>query len=107
AAPAPGAGFDETRPAAGAGPRDGPADCAAHCVDVVTVDGLTGDAVAGCPRRDRAADVGRRRLRDRPAVVLAHDHDRQPPGRSEVERFVNVASIGGTVAERADADAIG
>ena len=46
-----------------------------------------------------------RRRRVRPLVVVADEHDRQPPDAGEVHRLVAVAARGGALAEPADGDA--
>src|SRR6058998_2004415 len=73
--------------------------------DVVAVDALTRDAVAGAARRDGTA---RRRARvrggRRPAIVLADEDDGQRPERGEVDALVKRTAVGGAVAEERDDD---
>ena len=93
-------------PSPRARPRDRLADGRPHRLDVVAVHHHAGDAVAGRAVHDRRRQVARRRLGDRPAVVLADVDDRQPPAGRQVDVLVEVAAIGRAVAEGADADAV-
>ena len=99
-----GPGLDERRPLPRPRPRDRPRAGVVHREEVVAVDELAGDAVAGRPRGEaRRRGLLAHRGGDGPAVVLEHEDDRRAAHAGEVERLVRVALRRGAVAEvRAD-----
>ena len=67
---------------------------------VAAVDHHAGHAVARRARRDRAAGhLAVERDADGVAVVLAHEDDRQVVDAGEVHRLVDLALVGGALAE--------
>src|SRR5205823_6137398 len=96
------------RQRAGLGVRDGAHDRVPHGDDVVAVDALAGNTVAGGARGDAAA---RRRARvrggRRPPIVLADEHDRQRPERGEIHALVKRSTVRCAVAEERDDDLTG
>ena len=66
---------------------------------VVAVDPDPGNAEPDAAPRDRHAELLVVRLRDRPAVVLAEQHDGGVVDRGEDESLVDVTLRGGAVAE--------
>src|SRR5882757_2359380 len=74
--------------------------------DIVAVDPVGGEAVAGRTGRDRAAgDLADRGERDRPTVVLTEEDNRQLEDAGEVHRLVDLTLGAGAVAEVGDGDA--
>ena len=69
---------------------------------VVAVDADAGEAEAERALVERDPGLALDRLRDRPLVVLAEEHDRGVVRRGEDERLVDVALRGGAVAEVRD-----
>ena len=100
--------LDERGTVAAARALDGAHDRVPHGDDVVAVDALAGNTVAGGARGDAAA---RRRARvrggRRPPIVLADEHDRQRPERGEIHALVKRATVRGAVAEERDDDLTG
>ena len=95
--------LEQGRPLAGPGPRHRVTGRRVHGLDIVVLDPLAGDAVGGGPVRVRAD--GRGRLpghRDRPVVVLDHEDHGQLPQRGQVQRLVERALVGGTLAGERD-----
>src|SRR5690606_40678396 len=74
---------------------------------VVSVDLLPRHPVGGSSSNDGTTG-GRavHRHRHPVLVVLAHEHHRQIPDRGQVQRFVEGAFVGGSVAEEAGDDAV-
>ena len=95
-----GAGLDQRRPLPRPRPRDRPRAGVVHREEVVAVDELAGDAVAGRPRREaRRGRLLAHRGRDGPAVVLQDEDDRGAAHAGEVQRLVRVALRRRAVAE--------
>ena len=103
-----GEAFQERRPVAaasvvGGALRDGP-----HLLHVVSVDLLGRHVVGGRAGADVAAGRDRGHRRELAVqVVLAHEEHRQPAHAGEVQAFVEVAVVGGAVAEEGHGDAAG
>ena len=91
--------LDQRRAFAGARTIDGLLGGAVDGEDVVAVDAHAGHAVGvGLDRHRLAARLLARRHRDRPAVVLADEHDRRLVDGGEVEAGVEVVAAGAAVA---------
>ena len=100
-------GLDERRPVAGARPGDRLADRRVDREDVVAVDRHGRDAVdAGVVGEVLHLRVGGERRELGVAVVLAEEHDRQPPEARDVQGLVEGAGLAGPVAEEDDRHAI-
>ena len=103
-----GPGLDQRRPVARPRPCDGARAGVVDGEEVVAVDELAGDPVAGGAVGEAR---GRRLLahgrRDGPAVVLEQEDDRRAPHAGEVQRLVRVALGGRAVAEVDADDAVG
>ena len=101
--------LDERRAVTGAGARDGGADRLVHPDRITAVDRHARHAVRLRLDREilavRAVRVFLVRTRMHVvAVVLHHEHDRQLPERSDVERLRERALLGSAVAEEAEDD---
>src|SRR5581483_5944172 len=97
----------QRRPLPGARPRDRLRGHVAHGEHVVPVCDDAREAVARRPvgevRDPRRRGRGRR---DRPLVVLAHEHDRRVEHGREVARLVQDPLVGGSVPEETGDDAV-
>src|SRR5262245_43406862 len=101
-----GDGLDEARPLTVAGRGYGLLGGLPHGEDIVAVDLLAGEAGGdGLLRQGRARRLESERHRDRPLVVVDHEHDGQLLDAGEIHGLVDIALGGGAVAQQADGDA--
>ncbi len=102
-----GESLDDGAPAAGACPFDGAARRVSDGDDVVAVDLLAGKARRdGFLRQGLRPALRRARHRDRPLVVGDDEHGRQLHSAREIDRLVEVALRGGSIAKTADGNTL-
>ena len=102
-----GVGLDECRSVTGASTLEGVSGDGHDCKDVIAVDPDPGKAEPSGTLEERCAGLAIRRLRDRPLVVLAQEHDRSIKDRGEHEGLIDVALRGRPVTEIPDGGVLG
>src|SRR5262249_39911890 len=99
--------IDERGPISPSGTLDRFAAARPHRSAALPAPGSSRNPIPCGSRRDRRWQIAVRALRNRPAVVLTDVDDRQTPDGGQIDVLVEIAAIGGAVAEAAHADAIG
>src|SRR5690554_2013016 len=89
----------QRRPLARPGALDGDTDAVIHCQHVIAIHLLTGNTRRQClVRQRRRSGLQTARHRDRPLVVVHHEHYGQLPDTGQVQAFQKIALAGRAVA---------